>query len=531
MRTQVDGRTSARPVAPAAAESGRHRSPGDAAPALSGVLTRGLVAQFQATAGNRAAVQALRSGRVVQRVVSFGQAAALAERLHDAMEGLGTDEEAVYGALSGRTPEDLDAIRDAYFLAYDRTLLADVNDDFSGDELARVMGLLESHPAPAATATPEEAAGATATRAREIAEHLREAMRGLGTAEAEIFNALEGRTPDELGAIKREYLALTDNTLETDLVDELSGDDLARALGLLGVRDAGEFTNTITQHMTEGMTTVVQGRFTWSLMQDRLEVDVPAHFVPAAGITVPLGQWQSQIDGVWNQFAVTDPGGRRVEIHMTLRDDPGDPRQIDVVQNETPGAYGGADRANAGMWYPVMRADTAPHEFGHLIGLPDEYQRTHRDFRRITGENRTGPVNGSGRTPIAIARDLHNALYLEDQALRAPAATTVLASVGLIVGGVPQQGDFAQSVTEAYDEEFGGVFSSELPEVLVDQLPERSRWTLQTVFSYASGTVMGNPGAVGVQPHEHPVMPRHMREFRNIIARQWPDKTWTLGPR
>lgn len=531
MRTQVDGRTAARPAAPGAAVPGHRRAPGDATPALSGVLTPGLVAQLQAAAGNRAAVQALRPGIAVQRAVSLGQAAALAARLHEAMEGWGTDEDAVYGALSGRTPEDLDAIRDAYFLAYDRSLLSDINDDFSGDELARVMGLLEGHPAPTATATPEETTAATTTRAREIAEHLREAMRGLGTAETEIFNALEGRTPDELGAIKREYLALTDNTLETDLVDELSGDDLARALGLLGVRDAAEFTNTITQHMTEGVTTVVQGRFTWSLTDDRLEVDVPARFVPAAGLTVPLSQWQSQIDGVWNRFAVTEPGGRRVEIHMTLRDDPGDPRQIDVVQNETPGTYGGDDRANAGMWYPVMRADTAPHEFGHLIGLPDEYQRTHRDFRAITGEGRTGPANASGRTPLAIAQDLRNALYLEDQALRAPAATTALTAVGLIVGGVPQQGDFAQSVMEAYDEEYGGVFASELLEVLVDQLPERSRWTIQTVFSFASGTIMGNPGTVGVQPHEHPVMPRHMREFRNIIARQWPDKTWTLGPR
>jgi hypothetical protein len=105
----------------------------------------------------------------------------------------------------------------------------------------------------------------------------------------------------------------------------------------------------------------------------------------------------------------------------------------------------------------------------------------------------------------------------------------VLRGAGLIAGGVPQQGDFAQSVMAAYDEEYGGTFASELLEVIVEQVPEGSRWTLQTVFSYASGTIMGNKGVVGVQAHEHPVMPRHMQEFRAIVARQWPEKTWTLG--
>jgi hypothetical protein len=107
----------------------------------------------------------------------------------------------------------------------------------------------------------------------------------------------------------------------------------------------------------------------------------------------------------------------------------------------------------------------------------------------------------------------------------------VLSNVGLIAGGVPQQGDFAQAVMAAYDEEYGGVFRSELLEALDEQLPDGSRWTLQTVFSYASGTIMGNPTVVGIQPHEHPVMARHLREFRDMVARQWPEKTWQVEPR
>jgi hypothetical protein len=507
-------------------------------------VQRRRLAFLQAAAGNRAANTVIGSPRrsagiaaqtpaipPVQRVLSTGQAAALAGRLHEAMAGWGTDEEAVYGALSGRTRDDIAAISDAYNVTYEPTLRATIEDEFSGEELTRALRLLEGHDAPAEGADDASRAAATAGRAREIAIALRGAIYGAGTEEDEIFNALEGRSPEEIGAIKRQYLDLTHNTLEEDLVDDLSGDELARALELLGVRNQGEFTNTIWQHMTEGMTTVVRGRFRWSLTDDRLEVDVGVRFVPEEGITVPLALWQSQIDSVWNQFAITEPGGRRVVVDMELRDDPGESRTIDVVHNHVEGHYGFPDRANAGMYYPVMPEDTAPHEFGHLIGLPDEYQRTHQDFRDITGEDRTGPRNESGRTELAIAQDLHEALYQDEEARRAPDATTLLTSVGLISAGTPQQGDFAQAVMAAYDEEYGGAFSRELLDAIIAKVPEENRWTLLTVFSYASGTVMGDQPMVGTQPHEHPVMPRHLREFRDIVARQWPDKTWEVSSR
>ena len=466
----------------------------------------------------------------MQRAIDLGQAARLAGRIHEAIDGPGTDEEAVYGALSGRTPEDIDAIRDAYLAAYDTTLQADVDDDFSGDELDRVNQLLRGHAGPGVIATEAQEQAALATRAREIAASLEEAIYGAGTEEDEIFNALEGRGRDEIEAIKREYAALTGNTLEEDLLDDLSGEELERALNLLGVRDTGEFTNSITQNMTEQTETVVRGRFRWSLSDNQLDIDVGCNFVPVAGVTVPLADWQTEIDSVWNQFAVSEPGGQRVAIKMTLRNDPGDSRRIDVVQNETPGAYGGNDRANAGMFYPVMDPGIAAHEYGHLIGLADEYQRTHRDFQQITGEDRTGPANTSGKTAIQIARDLHAALYLEDATVRSPRATTVLRNVGLISGGTPQQGDFAQSVMDAYNREYAADDeANQLLPVLVTQLPKRTRWTIQTVFSYASGTTMGDPNAVGIQAHEHPVMPRHLTEFRRIVARRWPEKTWSVG--
>jgi hypothetical protein len=228
---------------------------------------------------------------------------------------------------------------------------------------------------------------------------------------------------------------------------------------------------------------------------------------------------------------VTEPGGRKVPINMKMRSDPGADREVVVHKNTDP-ANPLDDRANAGEFYLVMKADTVPHEFGHFIGLEDEYQRYHADFKRLVGAAPVGPANASGKTPLAIAKELHDALYLDDATQRAPTATTLLTNVGLIVGGAPQQGDFAQSVREAYDDEYGGWVTKNLVEAMRDKLPKGAKWTIQTVFSFASRSIMGNPGGLGgVTPHDHAVESRHLRRFANIAREAWPDFEWTTGPR
>ena len=496
-------------------------------------MSPGIVAHLQAMAGNRATVQALRPGRPVQRVIDAGQAAALAARLNEAMEGWGTDEEAVYGALTSRTPEDLDAIREAYFLNYNKSLLDDINDEFSGDELARVLRLLQGTAGPAATATPAETAVAGASNARAIAEQLRDAMAGWGTEEAQIFNALEGRTPTELNEIARQYATLTGHALEQDLTDEMSGDELQRALDLLGVVRSGVFTNEVEQNMTEGVTTVVQGRFEWSLTRNEVRVEAGVKFVPDAGVSPPYGEWDTQINDTWNQYAVIEPGGRRLPIVLRLRNDAGADREVAVHRNADPANWQD-DRADAGNWFVRMKPATAPHEFGHLIGLQDEYQRTHGDMRRITGADpAAGTPNASTKTPAEIAGLLHTALTLADATRRSPEATTVCQSVGLIdANGVPQQGDFAQSVKTAFD----AAYQPTLVDTMRDNLPPRQKWTLQTVFSYATRSIMGNPEGISQYgaaplPHDHAVEARHLAEFARLVKGVWPQFDWTVGPK
>ena len=198
-----------------------------------------------------------------------------------------------------------------------------------------------------------------------------------------------------------------------------------------------------------------------------------------------------------------------------------------MIKNANPGVYANPDRADAGKFYEVMPADTAPHEFGHLIGLPDEYQRTADDFQAVTGETRTGPTNASGKTEQQIATELNTALTNANVNARAGLATTVCTNAGLIVGGQYQQGDFAQAVMAAYDATYGGAVGKNLVQEL-QSLPAGSNWALTMVFSFASTTIMGASGQVAAQPHEHPVMPRHLQEFRALVANRWPEATWEI---
>ncbi len=148
----------------------------------------------------------------------------IARRLRNAMEGWGTDEEAIYSAFSGRTQEQADAISSRYQQLFRRNLLADLRDELTDDEM-RHLAIFS----PEATSS----AGGASGRYDLIANQLHQAMDQWGTDEDSIFSALTGRTPAEITAIKDAYQRLTQRTLEHDLRDEMSGSDLTRALRLL----------------------------------------------------------------------------------------------------------------------------------------------------------------------------------------------------------------------------------------------------------------------------------------------------------
>ncbi len=152
----------------------------------------------------------------------------IAERLREAMSGLGTDEEAIYSVLSGRSQYQVDQIEERYRNLYGRNLLDDLQDELTESELLELAMF--------APVLPNAAAPAAVTDVgtlEHIAYQLNQAMDGLGTDVDAIFAALTGRTALEINTLKRVYRNRFRTSLEFDLHDELSGDDLRRALNLL----------------------------------------------------------------------------------------------------------------------------------------------------------------------------------------------------------------------------------------------------------------------------------------------------------
>jgi hypothetical protein len=143
-------------------------------------------------------------------------------RLRKAMEGWGTDEEAIYSAFSGRTQEQVDAIATAYRQHYNRSLISDLHDELTDEEMRHL-----------AIFSPTAVGGDPNKYIELIAIQLRDAMKGWGTDETSIMGALTGRTEAERLAIKKAYKDLTQHDLLADLKDELSGGDLITALRLI----------------------------------------------------------------------------------------------------------------------------------------------------------------------------------------------------------------------------------------------------------------------------------------------------------
>jgi hypothetical protein len=150
----------------------------------------------------------------------------IATEIRNAVEGLGTDEQAIFNALAGRTPAEIAAIDAAYrALSGGETLESRLRDELSGDDLSRALSLLRGE-----------------TAATEAARQLWNAVRGLGTDEESIYAAVAGRTAEQWQAIQDAYRQLADESLISRLQDELTSSEWAHLQTLLPGAAGGAVT-------------------------------------------------------------------------------------------------------------------------------------------------------------------------------------------------------------------------------------------------------------------------------------------------
>lgn len=458
-----------------------------------------------------------------------------ADELYQAMAGAGTDEARVHRVLAA-VAGNAGAISDLLHTYASRYggLVHDLHDDLSGEDLAsarRALGEPGHHEAIRAVLggndpdllhhVPDFTIVEVATRLALVRRVHTETV--VGPSDEAVLERIWTSADMDREAALHQPLYQHSRDRGAELPAELT--------------TFGQFRNYFEQDMFEGATTAATGIYDWILVDDRLRVNIPINFVAVDGATIPWAKWRGEIDAVWNQFAAVGADGRKVPIELKLVNDSSAERTVRVVKNTGPGGtWVPADRANAGKFFENHGdAYTVPHEVGHFIGLQDEYQRTHDEFEEVVdAPAHVGPPNNSGKTEQEIADRLHELLH-EDvtPTVRATRVRGHLTGVGLMVANEPQQGDFAQAVMAAYDASHGT-----LKDDIIDQLTDDSvrtedwsRWLVQSTFSYATASIMGSANIFNAPPHAHAVEARHLRNFVDIVARRFPETTWTSGPR
>jgi hypothetical protein len=264
-----------------------------------------------------------------------------------------------------------------------------------------------------------------------------------------------------------------------------------------------------------GVTYGMTSRYTWRITGNEIRITVKIKFM---GLQRPalVQRWFNHIRNIWNRFKVVNHATREA-INIEF-----DPQSVDSGEDNEVQIMAGNGRSDAAHWYAgdPDSDSTAAHEFGHMVGLEDEYQRAHTDYKRLTGREpgagQTGPGGLLGALQAAwIAMQLRSALLDPNQANRISRATTV------VTGNNLQQGNYAQEVATSYRSMYG----VNVVDDIVAHIPAANQWSIVDPFTHSTQSIMGMGG-----DHTHPVEPRHVREFAEAVRRA-KGGVWRTEPR
>ncbi len=120
-----------------------------------------------------------------------------------------------------------------------------------------------------------------------------------------------------------------------------------------------------------------------------VRIKLKGETVPAATQTA----WVTGIQNRWNGHFHID-GPRKLAIEIT-------PIFTNSNNHVTVNVKSGSGRENRTNWYLTTTGDTAAHEFGHMIGLEDEYRLSAAEYTRLIGSSPTAA--GSTAIPHAAS--------------------------------------------------------------------------------------------------------------------------------
>lgn len=124
-------------------------------------------------------------------------------------------------------------------------------------------------------------------------------------------------------------------------------------------------------------------KYSWEIDKNKILVSVGINFVadptyPPADLGAVTTKWKARILGRWNQFKAVSARGESRDIVFAIPATGGN--TVNVIDADV-----GSD---AGNWsVPDNEHDNGPsHEFGHMIGLEDEYTQSLAGFQRLHPE-------------------------------------------------------------------------------------------------------------------------------------------------
>ena len=210
--------------------------------------------------------------------------------------------------------------------------------------------------------------------------------------------------------------------IQAGLRKELGGKEYQRAVQMLtqGLLNWDEIDESRTESHYElkdesdpskgyGLTDFeVESKYEINYTRTELRVKVRVKFTGEPATAAHRAIWENGIAAKWNNHFHLE-NGRRIPIvfepvwvpnsahhEIKLHKPP-------VVREDAANWYAGPAANPTGATKDTTDADTAAHEFGHLIGLADEYNLTAADYQKYTGSAPPpGPMPASGYDTTSV---------------------------------------------------------------------------------------------------------------------------------